>query len=272
VYCLGGENNSIYERFESDHKLKKAIRFCLTHKKSTSPVTPSGLKDGLEMIEHGIATNFKPMNAKALYERYTPKDGVIYDFACGFGGRMLGALSSKNNYKYYGVEPNTETYKNLMKLGYRIEEVKRRSNLFKIKCIGSESIDVKNKESVDFAFSSPPYFSLEQYCDEDTQCYIKYPTLDKWFKGYVEPTIKNIYSLLKPGSYYAVNIADFKLGKKTVNFVDEWINISKNEGFEYVEQIHMKLQTRRGDGHGENKRNKKEGIFVFKKTLPGSII
>ena len=40
------------------------------------------------------------MKAKALYEKYCPENGIIYDFACGFGGRMLGALSSKKNFKY----------------------------------------------------------------------------------------------------------------------------------------------------------------------------
>lgn len=213
-----------------------------------------------------MATNFKPMNAKALYERYVPNNGVIFDYACGFGGRMLGALSSKNNYVYFGVEPNTETYENLNKLGGYIEQVTGRSGSFKIACKGSEDIRLKKSNFVDFAFSSPPYFSLEKYSDEDTQCYIKFPTIEEWFDGYVKPTIQNIYNMLKPSCYYAVNIADFKIGKNEVKFVDKWIEISEDIGFKYDHQIHMKLQTRRGVGHDEdNKRTKKEGIFVFKK-------
>ena len=260
------DKRTLWKKFNDDHMLKRAIDFCLRYKNSNAPITPSGLKGGLEMIGGNVATNFKPMNAKALYEKYTPENGVIYDFACGFGGRMLGALSSKNNYKYYGVEPNTESYSNLLKLGRHIEETTGREDSFKIRCTGSETLDIKEEGVVDFAFSSPPYFTLERYCEEETQSYIKYPTLEKWFEGYVKPTIKNIYKLLKKEGYYAVNIADFKIGGNNVKLVEEWIKISEYIGFEYVDQIFMTLQTRRGVGHNsENKRNKKEGIFIFKK-------
>ena len=67
---------------------------------------------------------------------------------------------------------------------------------------------------------------------------------------------------------YAVNIADFNIGNKRIEYVDKWIEISEEVGFEFIEQITMKLQTRRGNGHKENGQDKvkKEGIFVFKKN------
>ena len=71
--------------------------------------------------------------------------------------------------------------------------------------------------------------------------------------------------MLKHDRYYAVNIADFNLGSKRVEYVDKWIELSKEVGFEFVKTIDMKIQTRRGVGHGENGHNKKEGIFVFYK-------
>lgn len=267
VECKGIKNNSPYEKFMDDYKLKRAIDFCLRYKSSTCPTTPSGIKDGLEMLGGNVATNFKPMNAKALYEKYVPTNGKIFDYACGFGGRMLGALSSKNNYSYYGVEPNTETFNNLNILGNHIEKVTKRNNTFYIKRCGSEDITINKKGIIDFAFSSPPYFTLEKYSDEETQCYIKFPTLDSWFEGYVKPTIQNIYNLLKNDRYYAVNIADFSIGSNVVNFVEKWVEISKSIGFTYSKKIYMKLQTRRGEGHDEsNLRTKEEGIFVFKKV------
>ena len=257
------KNNSMYDRFYDDHKLKRAIDFCLRFKKS---VTPVEIRTALEMIGGGVATNYKPMNAKAIYERYCPKNGIIYDFACGFGGRMLGALSSKNNYRYLGVEPCMETYTHLNELGLKIEHVTKRERTFKVLCMGSEDFN-KYENCVDFAFSSPPYFNLEKYSDEPTQCYNKFNTLEEWFEGYVRPTIQNIYKILKPNRYYAVNIADFKVGNQQVKYVDKWIELSKEIGFTYEEQIFMKLQTRRGVGHKKNGKDidKKEGIFIFKK-------
>lgn len=259
VECKGAKNNSMYDRFYDDHKLRRAIKLSLSIKKG---VTPSEIRTSLELIGGNVATNFKIMNAQALYEKYCPKDGVIYDFACGFGGRMLGALTSKNNYKYYGVEPCTETYDSLQLLGEEIEKTTGKENSYHVYKQGSEDKFTNQCEFVDFAFSSPPYFTLEKYSDEETQCYIKYPTLEEWFEGYVKPTIENIYTYLKPNSYYAVNIADFNVGKERVEYVDKWIELSKEVGFEYVKNIPMKLTSRKGFGHeGE----KKEGIFLFKK-------
>lgn len=265
VAVKGANNNDMLSRFYDDHKLKRAIDFCLRFKKS---VTPSEIRTALEMIGGGFATNYKTMNAKALFERYTPKGGTIYDFASGFGGRMLGALTSKNEYNYIAVEPCEETFNNLQVLGHYIEEVTQRQNSYELHMVGSEEFRGEPC-SVDFAFSSPPYFNLEQYSNEETQCYVKYPTLEEWFDGYVKPTIENIHYMLKDDCYYAVNIADFNVSsKERVEFVDKWIELSVAQGFDHVDTITQKLQTRRGVGHKENgvDRDKKEGIYVFKKV------
>jgi len=50
---------------------------------------------------------------------------------------MLGALSSKNNYTYIAVEPNSDTYYNLLQLGNFIENVTQRKNSFTIYKTGS---------------------------------------------------------------------------------------------------------------------------------------
>jgi len=262
VETKGSTSNSMFARFHNDHKLKRAIKLCFDIK---TGVTPPQLRGALELIGGNVATNYKTMNAKALYEKYVPKNGAILDFSAGFGGRMLGALSSKNDYIYVGIEPEPATVQSLHQLGQHIESVTGRSGSYQLVQCGSEEA-VLYPEVFDFAFSSPPYFNLESYSDLDSQCYVKYPTLEEWFEGYVKPTIKNIHKSLKTGSFYAVNIADFKVGKNQVNFVDKWVELSQEIGFTFVEQIHMKLQTRRGGGHSEfNGAFKKEGIFVFKK-------
>lgn len=254
------KNNSLHDRFYNDHKLKRAIKFALKHDRDA---TPTNLRRSIEMIEHGIPSNFKPMNAKALYEHFVPKGGIIYDFACGYGGRMLGALSSKNNYNYFGVEPNTETFHYLNKFGKYIEETTERKGIFKVYNRTSEDFKLNREEFVDFAFSSPPYFNLEKYSDEETQSYIRFPEVESWLQGYVKPTVERIHTLLKPDALYAVNIADFNMGKKRIEFVDKWIEISEECGFTHVKSIAMKLEGRSGDGH--NRENGKEGIFLFKK-------
>lgn len=186
---------------------------------------------------------------------------------CGFGGRLLGALSSKNDYKYVGTDPNTETMYNLHRLGEYIEMVTGREDSYELHCCGSE--DFKGPaNSVDFAFSSPPYFDLEVYSNEPTQCFNKFPELDEWLEGYVRGTVKNIYHMLKPGCCYAVNIADFKVkGGKEVAYVDEWIRISTEEGMPLYDTVYLGVTARAGTKLQAAGELKKENILVFKKPL-----
>jgi len=253
---------STFDKFDNDVYLHTSIKYCFKYKNTKYPVLPALLKDGLEMSGGNPVSNFHPMRAKMLYEYYCPKGGTIFDFSSGFGGRLLGALSSKNKYKYIGVEPHSETYQCLNTLGKLIEKVSWRKDSFEI--INGVSEDVRlDFKSVDFVFSSPPYFNLEIYSDDDTQCYNKFPKLEDWFNGYVLPTIQNSYDMLKPNSYYAVNIADFKVGSNNVEFVERWKTLAESIGFKYVKNITMKIQKRTGRGHNKEKQ---EGIFLFKKV------
>jgi hypothetical protein len=256
-----------FDKFYDDEILKGVIRFQLRY---DSPI-PLRLLSVMSLYRDRPPTNFAPMRAKAIFEKYTPKNGIVYDFSSGFGGRMLGALTSKNNYKYIGVDPSSESFNNLNFLGEKIESALGKKNLFEIYRIGSEDY-IGEKSSIDFAFSSPPYFNLEKYTDEETQCYNKYKDVDTWFNQYVVQTIKNIHIMLKSDGIYAVNISDFNLAKGNVfNFVRKWIEISEKIGFDNIEIINMKLSNRGGNkrpGTGGSNR-KEEKIYVFRKVASG---
>lgn len=186
---------------------------------------------------------------------------------CGFGGRMLGALSSKNNYRYVGTDPCTETMHHLHELGEYIEMVTGREDSYELHCCGSE-VFRGPANSIDFAFSSPPYFNLEVYSDEPTQCYNKFPKLEEWLEGYVRATIRNIYHMLKPGHFYAVNIADFKVGGGgEVAYVDEWKRISAEEGMPLFDTVYLGVTARAGSAEQAAGELKKENIMIFKKPL-----
>lgn len=196
------------------------------------------------------------------------RDGMVYVTGnCGFGGRMLGALTSKNNYRYVGTDPCTETFYHLNQLGEYIETVTGREDSYELHCTGSE--DFRGPaNSIDFAFSSPPYFNLEVYSDEETQCFNKFPVLEDWLEGYVRATIKNIKHMLKPGRFYAVNIADFKVGSgQGCAYVDEWIRISTEEGMPLFDTVYLGVTARAGSAEQAAGELKKENILIFKKPL-----
>lgn len=255
---------TLFKKFNNDAYLSRAIKFCFSYKNGCP--TPTNVMGGLRLVG-SAPTNFRPMNAKAVYERFCPEGGTVYDFCCGFGGRLLGCLSSKKNFRYVGTDPCVETMYHLHELGDYIEMVTGRDDSYELHCCGSE--DFRGPaESIDFAFSSPPYFDLEVYSTDETQCFNKFPELDQWLEGYVRATIKNIKYMLRRGCVYAVNIADFTVGGgNTVAYVDEWIRISTEEGMPLYDTVYLGVTARAGSAQQAAGELKKENILIFKKPL-----
>jgi len=262
-----GDNDTVglKSRFNHDAKLKRAIRICYQFRDNgDQAVFPAALRTALELVNGGTITNFKPMNARAIWEYICPTwRGQVLDFSAGFGGRMMGAMTSRLRYTYHGIDPNTRTFAGLEALGALINQ--EAGTDYQVFCTGSEDF-VPEPGAYDAAFSSPPYFNCERYNDEPTQCYNKFTDLDAWFEQYVEPTLSMVHRALSPGSVYAVNIADYKQGKESFSIVDRWMKISQQVGFDYQETVNMLLTTRPGVGNNRAENStKSEGIYIFTK-------
>jgi SAM-dependent methyltransferase len=260
----GRGSNSLKDRFYNDDKLRRAIRICFEFRDGNNLVYPTALRRALELVTGENVTNFKAQNARAIVEHLCPVLwGNVYDYSCGYGGRLLGISSSNMKYNYIGVEPNTETVKNLNYLNDLIQEaVGTRGTI--VQSVSEEY----QPEDIDLAFSSPPYFNLEKYSDEDTQCMVRYKTLDEWFDGYVAPTIQQIHRGLNREGLFATNIADYKTygQKEPVEVVQRWIKTAEQNGFKYQGMIKMMLNTRPGVGNDKLAgREKFEGVYVFTK-------
>lgn len=258
---------SIRARFNHDNKLKRAIKLAYVHRdEGEDTAIPKNIRRALELVNGGTIQNFKPMNARAVWEHICPVfRGNVLDFSSGYGGRMFGAMTSNLRYHYTGLDPNTRTFQGLEALGELLNEQNLGSG-YSMNCIPSEEFD-PDSGFYDAAFSSPPYFNLETYTDEPTQCMNRYKELSAWFDGYVVPTLKMVHSALASDGIYAVNIADYKNGKEQFAIVDQWKAISKKVGFEYVETVDMILNVRPGVGNNKlEKAYKSEGIYIFRKT------
>jgi hypothetical protein len=190
--------------------------------------------------------------------------GNVLDFSSGYGGRMLGAMTSGMRYHYTGIDPNTKTYDGLAALGELITDVIGTG--FEMHHLCSEEFEPEPGK-YDAAFSSPPYFNLEIYSDEPTQCMNRYSNREAWFELYVEPTLRMLHTGLADDAIYAVNIADYKVGKEQTKIVDTWLELSKKLGFDYVETVDMLLNVRPGVGNNKLQNGyKSEGVYIFKKT------
>lgn len=281
------EGVSLWKKFHNRAYLEKAIRWACNgirlgqvKKEISAGWLYAGLRGG------GAApTNFPPMAAKAIFEKFTPMNGVIWDPSAGFGGRLLGALTSPNGYTYIGTDPDPDTCRCQKRLGAIIESVTGRPYSFRVYTTGSEDYTERN-EDVDFVFTSPPYFDLEDYGREGDleaykrQSHVKYPTREEWADGYLRGTARNICRALKPGAWCVINVADNADVKNDegdpLDYVDDWVEISEEEGLRLRGRGSFAIQARPGSeyqkvGHLDDlarrvKGRRREPMLIFQKS------
>jgi tRNA1(Val) A37 N6-methylase TrmN6 len=253
------------DAFKNDEWFRDAIHLALKIKDTVTVTDIIGSFSLGTKASVGVVSRFKPMAAKAIWERYAPENGLVYDYACGWGGRLIGAASSKKNLMYIGVDPEPRTHACLLNLRDAIrqtyKDATRGAEIYKM---GSEDFcPDEYVGKVDVAFSSPPYFNLEEYSDDPTQSHVKYPAVDLWLDGFMTQTFENIRKLLKPGGIVGLNMIDFDNTKIVAGAIERIRKI----GFEDVETLGIQMVQRRGNGQNTTRSFKTEPVYVFRKTI-----
>lgn len=202
----------------------------------------------------GVA-NFRPVAAAAIYKHFGGTGGVVWDMSSGWGGRLLGAYRA-GVAEYIGTEPSTKTINGLKKM----IEVLHLENQMKITLhrTGSEVFRPR-PNSLDLCFTSPPYFSTEEYSDEASQSHIKFPTKEDWVKHFLVKTLQNCFVGLKPGCYCVINIANtsiYPTGEQDTIAAAELV------GFRHVETWRFGIFTM------TRSQRSSEPLFIFKKPGP----
>jgi len=214
------------------------------------------------------ATNFPPLIAKHLYQRFTEhiKDQdriVIYDPSSGWGGRMLGALAAgaDRNIHYVGTDPNPDCFipelgiSRYEYLGDFYNDNVRQSNYttYELFQSGSEVIQKerrfhKYKGKIDLVFTSPPYFNAEGYSDDKNQSSVKFPEYDAWRDGFLKQTLATAVKYLKSGGYLLWNIADIQQGSKMLPLEYDTREILGSLGMDYKTKLKFVLAHSPGGG------------------------
>jgi hypothetical protein len=245
--------DSLRENWNDDKKLKELIKktYKWQLKHGRGKFTINRLRQNAKVYCSKVSvSNFRPTVAKFLYNEFGNK-GTVWDMSSGWGGRLFGFLSSDCK-KYIGTDPSTKTHAGLEKLRDDFTYVGKQVEL---NCIGSEDYKPEPK-SLDLCFTSPPYFSTEQYAEEDTQSFKKFPTKDKWVDGFLRNTIKNCHTGLKDNGHMIINIANTSKHK---TLEQDTVRVAEEEGFYLVDTYRLILSSISGKG------NKYEPVFIFKK-------
>jgi hypothetical protein len=253
------------------------------------------------------AVNFPALTAKWIYENYTNHIDTdeplhIYDSSSGWGGRILGAMSSRKKIHYVGTDPNPDNFldeEGISRYEYMAKfyndncvddfsdklttffDVKKQGNTYELFQDGSELISnnpkfQKYKGKLDISFTSPPYFNREQYSQDEKQSFKAYGEYEDWRDNFLKPTLTTIYEYLKNDRYILWNIADIKIGESLYYPLEQdSIDILNDLGCEYKGKLKM-LMTRmvgldpsksgiKNAVEYDGKAYKFEPIFVFHK-------
>jgi len=114
------------------------------------------------------------------------------------------------------------------------------------------------------AFSSPPYFDLEDYTI-GKQSYNPSISYKEWQENYLIPTLKNIYLYLNKDGILALNIKN----GKTYKLADDAKQLAEQYGFQLI-NIELLNNNQRITSSGLI--NNAENIFIFKKKENKKII
>lgn len=246
-------SQSVSELWEDDRKLRKlmekTVTWCIRHEKGR--MSENRVRQLAKVyLAKQSPSNFRPTVAKSLFERYG-NQGAIYDPCGGWGGRMFGFFASDCT-EYVCCEPSTKTAIGLLQIADEYDSIHKMVEVHQ--CCQEDYAPARNH--FDMVFTSPPYFDCERYSDEETQSYIRYPTIEEWNEGFLFKLISNAYSALKDGGYFVLNIANTKTAPELEMQSQKYAN---EVGFKLQETLKLSLSSISGKGI------KYEPMFVFRR-------
>ena len=186
-----------------------------------------------------IATQFKPNVAKTIYQLTNAKR--VLDTSCGWGDRLAGFFASDAE-EYIGCDPNPNTYKQYLKQIEVYNSFLTKPKKVKIYNCGAEDLPWDEIKDIDCSFTSPPYFSTEEYNKggekEENQSWFKFNEYEKWRDDFFLPVSKKCFERSK---HTIINIMDPQVKGKRYRSCDEVVDMLKDN---FIGQIGMRIMQR----------------------------
>jgi len=202
-------------------------------------------------------TIYRPLLTKRIVQYFNAKD--VLDVCIGWGGRMLGSVSCDDVY-YTGIEPFTKTYNALM-------SIKNDLSLDNVTIYNdcAENILPTLERKFDLAITSPPYYNLEIYSDENSQSH-HYGSYKDWYDMFLKPVVFGVLDKLKDDGKSCWSVKNFKTDKQ-YNLYDDIVNLHRERGWEQMDiEFFVGNSVRPGLKEKDGKAKKsKEITYVFYK-------
>ena len=204
-----------------------------------------------------IATQFKPVVAKAVYDMTNAK--TVLDTSCGWGDRLAGFFASDAE-EYYGCDPNPNTYQRYQEQISTYNKMLAKPKKVQIWNCGAEDLPYDKLPPIDVAFTSPPYFATEEYNKggemEENQSWFKFNEYEKWRDDFYLLVAEKTMEVSK---FMFVNIMDPKIHGVRYRSGDELVDRFKDK---FLGQIGMRIMQR---PQGKAVFNDEDGKFSKEK-------
>lgn len=213
-----------------------------------------GFSNGLTKV-----TMYRPTLTKLIMDKYKPQR--VLDICVGWGGRMLGSVCNPNIY-YTGIEPCTKTYEGLVKM----KESLNLTNATLYHNTAQAILPTLDDKSYDLALTSPPYFNLEIYTDENTQSFHKKQTYEQWVSTFLKPVVEQTITKLKDNGKSCWSVKNFKTDKQ-YNLLDDVTKIHLDCGWKLLEDEGFAV-TNSTNPMKNSKSKNQEITYIFEKMTP----
>ena len=242
---------SFYDAMRDPDLIEKLTELVVKYKKK-----PLGEYDDTGLLKaqyqvfqlyYGTINQFRPVIAKWIYQRFSPRVGIL-DISAGWGGRALAAMSL--GIPYIGVDANEKlkpAYERLQQLepGAKVRMIFR----------PAEEVSFANM-SYDLVFTSPPYFMLEEYEQMPA-----YGSKQGFIDRFLIPVVMKAWKHLLPG-YMALNMPEemYEAVRPHLPKIKERLALPLSN--------RHPVNTAKGQTLGKEDKERHEWIYIWRRERP----
>lgn len=212
------KSKSIFEAINTDKNYHKAYARYIT-KVQEDVVVEKDFYKYIGIGSGGIqyVNEFCPWIARDIYKKYCRDGYIVLDPCSGWGGRTLGLASCMfKDITYITTDPSKKTYEGLLKL----KDFLKLGDNFKYYNLPFEDLELE-ADSVDFVFTSPPYFDTERYSQDEGQSFMRNDSYEKWKTNFLYVMLDKIIKALKHDRYCLLNVGKvrYPIDEDIVNYL-----------------------------------------------------
>ena len=216
-----------YTPIEYYTKYKENImKKCLINKKFSL----QKFRDEMYNTKIQFCNKFNIIIAYLIYNIFKPKS--VLDSSAGWGDRLITAIAY--GCSYTGFDPSEcleSKYKNIIKT--------LASDPSKYKVIKKPFEDAILEKKYDIAFTSPPFFDMEDYENSNTQSLKRYPNINKWIDNFLIKLVEKNIEALKVGGYFIIYVPYYP---KLLKYLKKNKNIKFINDISYSYDISKKIR------------------------------